>query len=130
MAGSWGLMTSRMATMDETETVPSFVDSRAMWVWQSIKPGVTCLPLRSMILAPMGARTFSPTSLMSPSRMMMEPVMVPWVTVWMVAFCRTIVEGEAGGAAGWARMRPQAAAAIKMVRRGFITAPSAGGGTG
>ena len=70
-----------MATIDETETLPSFVESRAMWVWQSISPGVTCLPLRSMIFAPIGARTLSPTSAINPFRMTIEPLNVPLVTV-------------------------------------------------
>ena len=59
---------SLMSTMDDTETLPSLMPpSPAMCEWQSMMPGITYWPLASMMVAPAGTITFSPTSAILPS---------------------------------------------------------------
>ena len=49
-------------------------------------PGITYWPLASIIVAPAGTITFSPTSAILPSLTTIEPLRVPLVTVMTVAF--------------------------------------------
>ncbi len=75
--------------MELTLTLDSLIESSAIWVCASMMPGMTCLPEASMTRAPAGVITFSPTSAILPSRMTMEPLKVPLVTVCTVAFWMT-----------------------------------------
>src|SRR5271157_2045222 len=100
MEMSSGLMMSWISTIDETETLPSLMPpSPAMWEWQSMMPGMTYCPPASMMVAPLGSRTFSPISAILPSLTTMEPFMLPWVTVMMLALRMTIVSAHKGAMA-------------------------------
>ena len=84
---SSGLMTSSIPTIADTDTEPSLMASAAICEWQSMMPGIKCWPVASMILAPDGTMTFSPTSVILPSTMMTEPMNLPALPmVQIVAF--------------------------------------------
>src|SRR2546430_1180051 len=110
MAMSSGLMTSLISTIEDTDTLPSLTPpSTAMWEWQSIMPGMTNWPAASMIFAPEGSSTFSPTSEILPSLTTIEPLSVPLVTVMMVALRITYVSALIWAITGAAKSRAMSA---------------------
>src|SRR5260370_38482626 len=113
---SSGFKTHSMPTIADTDTLPSLVLSAAIWEWQSMMPGITNCPDASIVLASAGSITFSPTPAILPSRIRIDPLTVPLVTVRMVAFLMTI-----GGAAS-----TDAANAQVMITVGQAILPAAG----
>src|SRR5437867_3287287 len=100
---SVGLSTSAMLTIDVMLEVASLCESVAMWEWQSISPGVTHLPIASIILALTGASIDLATRTNFPSRIRIEPpLMVPCETVMTLAFLIRTSRGgvNTGGGAG------------------------------
>src|SRR5215510_2641228 len=81
--------TSFIRTIAETETEPSFTESRALCECASIIPGVTYIPVASMTfaLAPALTSLFFPTAAILPSRIRIEPPSItPCDAVMIVAF--------------------------------------------
>ena len=60
------LITSWILTSDVTDWVPSLIENAAEWEWQSIRPGVTCLLVPSIIDVPFGTLLFLPISFTFP----------------------------------------------------------------
>ena len=81
--------------------LPSLIPlSLAMWLWQSMMPGLMCRPLTSTTVAPAGTcGSPSPTETILPSRMMTNPcAMTPFgPDVQTVALVKATV-GCSGGA--------------------------------
>ena len=78
--------------MEETETLPSLMDSAAMCEWASMMPGITNIPSASITSAPAGTSTLAPTSAIFPSRIRIAPGdRIPPVTVSTVAPRITVV---------------------------------------
>src|SRR5437763_11496956 len=95
MLMSVSLMTSRVRTIAETESVPSLMASSAVCEWASMMPGVTYMPVASMTLAFGPAVTSLPTATILPLRMRIEPFsIVPCDAVIIVAL-RISVSPEA-----------------------------------
>ena len=68
--------------MEETDTLPSLTPpSTAICEWQSMMPGITYWLAASIFTASAGTMTFSPASTILPSRMTIEPMKLPLVTV-------------------------------------------------
>src|SRR4051812_47889040 len=118
---SSGLMMSLISTIEETETLPSLMPpSPPMCEWQSMMPGMTYCPPASITVAPAGSITFSPTAAIFPLVTTMEPcLIVPWVTVMIVAFRMTML---------WAQSAAADAAAARMRRFILVHSSHVGGG--
>ena len=99
-----------------------------MWLWASMMPGVTCLPVASMTWAPRGALRPRPISVMTPSSTRTSVFSsVPFVTVWTVPpRTRTVPRSLAGGRSSgvWAVAVPLAAAASRAVSYTHLTLPT------
>src|SRR5713101_1025173 len=114
MAIDRGFMTSETPTIDDTETELSLIASSMMCEWQSMMPGMTYLPEPSRMVAPAGAAILSPMAAIFPSWRRIEPLIVPLVTVKIVAFWMST-----GGSAANAGARQQRARSVLIVRRLF-----------
>ena len=68
-----------MRTIAEEGRVPSLTPPRIiLWLWQSMRPGVTCIPFAPMIMPSKdsGGDSLRPTSTMRPLAMRMEPLVI------------------------------------------------------